>query len=50
MFYESFATTAELQTKVAAKLGELESAGKQLSRVDSESGVAAPDVDPGPPC
>jgi hypothetical protein len=31
VFYESFATTAELQTKVATKLRELESAGNPLA-------------------
>ncbi|MET7952009.1 hypothetical protein [Micromonospora sp. NPDC005324] len=31
VFYESFATTAELQTKVAAKLRELDSAGNPLA-------------------
>ncbi|MFJ6199889.1 DUF4062 domain-containing protein [Micromonospora sp. NPDC092111] len=31
VFYESFATTAELQTKVATKLRELESAGDPLA-------------------
>ncbi|MFE9191917.1 hypothetical protein ACFYL6_20125 [Micromonospora sp. NPDC007208] len=31
VFYESFATTAELQTKVAVKLRELESAGDPLA-------------------